>query len=103
MLHGSSVRPKPLSPFRKAGARCWALTLSKRRRLLQSGKVGSGPKGYSRGESRTCLLPTAQPFLRWAGSKRKLLPKLLPYWGQGHKRYIEPFAGSSALFFRNST
>jgi DNA adenine methylase len=39
------------------------------------------------------------PFLRWAGSKRKLLPKLTPYWGEGFVRYLEPFAGSSALFF----
>lgn len=40
-----------------------------------------------------------QPILRWAGSKRKLLPKLLPFWGTGYDRYIEPFAGSAALFF----
>ncbi len=39
------------------------------------------------------------PFLRWAGSKRKLLPKLIPYWGTGYVRYIEPFTGSGALFF----
>jgi DNA adenine methylase len=38
-------------------------------------------------------------FLRWAGSKRKLLPKLAPYWGNGFDRYIEPFAGSASLFF----
>src|SRR6266496_2562246 len=44
-------------------------------------------------------LPIGQPFLRWAGSKRKLLPRLLPFWGEGHDRYIEPFAGSAALFF----
>jgi DNA adenine methylase len=40
-----------------------------------------------------------QPFLRWAGSKRKLLPKLKPFWTKNHKRYIEPFAGSACLFF----
>ena len=40
-----------------------------------------------------------KPFLRWAGSKKRLIPKLLPYWGDGHKRYIEPFMGSAALFF----
>jgi DNA adenine methylase len=39
------------------------------------------------------------PILRWAGSKRKLLPRLLPFWGDGYERYIEPFAGSAALFF----
>jgi DNA adenine methylase len=39
------------------------------------------------------------PFLRWAGSKRKLLPKLRKYWKKEHKRYIEPFAGSACLYF----
>ena len=39
------------------------------------------------------------PFLRWAGSKRKLLPRLTPYWGDGYPRYIEPFMGSAALFY----
>jgi DNA adenine methylase len=40
------------------------------------------------------------PLLRWAGSKRKLLPRLLPLWEQAeHGRYIEPFVGSAAMFF----
>ena len=39
------------------------------------------------------------PFLRWAGSKRKLLSRLAPYWGNGHTRYIEPFMGSAAFFY----
>lgn len=39
------------------------------------------------------------PFLRWAGSKRKLLPRLKEFWTKGHNRYIEPFAGSACLFF----
>lgn len=37
--------------------------------------------------------------LRWAGSKRKLLPVLRRYWRQGDKKYIEAFAGSACLFF----
>ena len=41
-----------------------------------------------------------EPFLRWAGSKRKLLPKLMPYWeASGCSRYIEPFAGSAVMYF----
>src|SRR6185295_4945248 len=40
-----------------------------------------------------------RPLLRWAGSKRKLLPKLVHYWGTGFSRYIEPFVGSGALFY----
>jgi DNA adenine methylase len=39
------------------------------------------------------------PFLRWAGSKRKLLPELEAYWNPKYRRYVEPFAGSSCLFF----
>ncbi len=40
-----------------------------------------------------------KPFLRWAGSKRRLLPKLMPFWSGKYRRYIEPFMGSAALFF----
>lgn len=39
------------------------------------------------------------PFLRWAGSKRRLLPVLKTFWTPNHKRYLEPFAGSACLFF----
>jgi DNA adenine methylase len=38
-------------------------------------------------------------FLRWAGSKRRLIPKLRVYWNSGFTRYVEPFVGSAALFF----
>lgn len=40
-----------------------------------------------------------RPPIRWAGSKRKLLGELAPYWGDG-SRYLEAFAGSACLFFR---
>src|SRR6266581_304532 len=39
------------------------------------------------------------PFLRWAGSKRQLIPILRTYWKPHFKRYLEPFAGSACLFF----
>ena len=39
------------------------------------------------------------PFLRWAGSKRGLLPNLKTFWKKSHVRYVEPFAGSACLFF----
>ena len=39
------------------------------------------------------------PFLRWAGSKRLLLKELASFWSDEYTRYIEPFAGSSRLFF----
>lgn len=37
--------------------------------------------------------------LRWAGSKRKLLPVLETFWRPTDKKYIEAFAGSACLFF----
>jgi len=40
-----------------------------------------------------------KPFLRWAGSKKQILPILSKYWNGNHRRYIEPFAGSACLFF----
>ena len=42
---------------------------------------------------------SGKPFLRWAGSKKRLLPKLVNYWDDGFIRYVEPFMGSAALFF----
>lgn len=45
---------------------------------------------------------TQRPILRWAGSKRQLLPVLGKYWDASFERYVEPFAGSCSLFFRLS-
>ena len=41
----------------------------------------------------------AKPILRWAGSKRKIVPILKDYWSDNNSTYIEPFAGSAQLFF----
>ncbi len=38
-------------------------------------------------------------FLRWAGSKRQLLPILRETAPKCFDRYVEPFAGSACLFF----
>jgi DNA adenine methylase len=38
-------------------------------------------------------------FLRWAGSKRKSLALLSSAYLDADHSYIEPFAGSAALFF----
>jgi DNA adenine methylase len=45
-------------------------------------------------------VPQITPIFRWAGCKRKVLPVLAQYWRPEFKRYVEPFAGSAALFFR---
>jgi DNA adenine methylase len=42
---------------------------------------------------------TSKSFLRWAGSKKKLLPILTKYWRPSFSRYVEPFVGSAQLFF----
>ena len=38
-------------------------------------------------------------FLRWAGSKRQLLPTIREHFPADTNCYIEPFAGSARLFF----
>ena len=43
---------------------------------------------------------TAQPFLRWAGSKRQQLSVLSTFWNADYLRYVEPFMGSACLFFK---
>lgn len=40
------------------------------------------------------------PLLRWAGSKKKLVPQLVQAAPGAMRRYIEPFAGSAVLFLR---
>lgn len=40
-----------------------------------------------------------KPFLKWAGSKRQLLPELRKRVPEKFGRYFEPFVGSGALFF----
>jgi DNA adenine methylase len=48
-------------------------------------------------EARDALVTA--PFLRWAGSKRQLVPVLSRFWHSSFNRYVEPFAGSATLFF----
>lgn len=42
----------------------------------------------------------AEPILRWAGSKKKLLPLLAAAKPPTISRYVEPFVGSAILFLR---
>jgi DNA adenine methylase len=42
---------------------------------------------------------STRPFLRWAGSKRRLLPKLVPRLPREYNRYFEPFLGGGSVFF----
>jgi DNA adenine methylase len=40
-----------------------------------------------------------QPFLKWAGGKRQLLPYIQENLPQNFNRYFEPFVGAGALLF----
>ena len=52
---------------------------------------------HNRTNSETEVSMTA--FLRWAGSKRQLLPTLTTYWSENFNTYHEPFLGSGSLLF----
>jgi DNA adenine methylase len=47
----------------------------------------------------SAVTPWGTPIIRWAGSKRKLLPILLRASPAKYQRYFEPFFGSGCLFF----
>lgn len=40
-----------------------------------------------------------RPFLKWAGGKRQLLPRLREFYPPAVRAYFEPFVGSGAVFF----
>ncbi len=39
-----------------------------------------------------------KPFVRWAGGKSRLLPRILPHIPESVKNYYEPFLGGGAVF-----
>ncbi|HGQ1571310.1 TPA: DNA adenine methylase, partial [Streptococcus pneumoniae] len=42
---------------------------------------------------------TLQPFTKWTGGKRQLLPVIRELIPKTYNRYFEPFVGGGALFF----
>lgn len=40
-----------------------------------------------------------RPFLRWAGSKRRILKQLIPFIPDQFGKYYEPFLGGGSMFF----
>ncbi len=40
-----------------------------------------------------------RPLLKWAGGKRQLLPQIRRFYPADFNAYLEPFAGSAAVFF----
>ncbi|MES0489081.1 MAG: Dam family site-specific DNA-(adenine-N6)-methyltransferase [Leptospirales bacterium] len=45
-------------------------------------------------------LIAVKPFLKWAGGKSQLLSRLEQFIPEKYNKYIEPFVGGGALFFR---
>ncbi len=73
--------------------------------LASQGNSESAPSMHSldketlqRVASRS-LSSLPRPFLRWAGSKRVLLPHIVPALPESFGTYWEPFVGSGSLFF----
>lgn len=58
-------------------------------KLKQTGAVEAGVENGARPE----------PFLKWAGSKRKVIGSLEEFIPSKYGKYIEPFLGSASLFF----
>ncbi len=52
-----------------------------------------------RERARHSLATSPRPFLRWAGSKRALLPQIVDVLPPSYGRYFEPFLGGGSLFF----
>ncbi|WLR52554.1 DNA adenine methylase [Bacillus tianshenii] len=46
-----------------------------------------------------CQQKNVQPFLKWAGGKRQLLPVLREYFPTQYEDYYEPFVGAGAVLF----
>src|SRR5690606_16468973 len=49
--------------------------------------------------ARTILSSTPRPFIRWAGSKQRLLSQLVDHLPTGYRAYYEPFLGAASMYF----
>jgi len=56
-----------------------------------------GMRGGAEYATTTDLKPI-KPFIRWAGGKSRLLPRILPYVPTSIENYYEPFLGGGAVF-----
>lgn len=99
-----SLEPKPGRPCVVGGTACQLATFRLTQCRIRNKTARMGLR--SPRPSIASSLPTSRPhsppippLLRWAGSKRRQLGELDIHWSDGFKRYVEPFAGSAALFF----
>ena len=51
-------------------------------------------------DAASSISPEAQPFLKWAGGKAQLLSQFEQFFPTPITRYVEPFLGGGAVFFR---
>jgi len=63
---------------------------------MNGNMIQNHPKPGTMGRDQTL---STTSVLRWAGSKRKLVPLLSTLIPPDFARYVEPFAGSACLFF----
>jgi DNA adenine methylase len=57
------------------------------------------PSDTGRNKVRVKRNELVQPFLKWAGGKRQLLPKIRELVPRKYKIYFEPFIGAGAVLF----
>lgn len=51
-------------------------------------------------ERASAILSSApRPFIRWAGSKQRLLSQLVEHLPAGYRTYYEPFMGAGSMYF----
>jgi DNA adenine methylase len=66
---------------------------------LESNRTATRRQGVAQVASRVPADSRLEPFLKWPGGKRALLPELLKFVPSDFGTYFEPFLGAGALFF----
>lgn len=64
---------------------------------MQEHAVARSPE--TRKRKRYSYNPLAQPFLKWAGGKRQLIPVIKQHVPRRYTQYYEPFIGAGAVLF----